>query len=128
MSDMVVKPVEGFALQRLMKFRRTHKHNFKISEELQKRLQTGYVVYEEPIGAEEAPRMLGVSPRTVIKLAEQRELLGFHVGKLWKFYPDDTRDYINRQRQGATKPVDHETGEDYIASCQAPMSFYGMGL
>jgi excisionase family DNA binding protein len=58
------------------------------------------MVSEEPIGAEEAAKMLGVSSRTVIKLAERRELPGFRVGKLWKFYPSDIREYINRQRQG----------------------------
>jgi excisionase family DNA binding protein len=55
---------------------------------------------EEPIGAEEAARMLGVTSRTVIKLAERREIPGFRVGKLWKFYPGDIREYIDRQRRG----------------------------
>ncbi len=59
---------------------------------------------EVPIGAEEAAKMLGVTSRTVIKLAERKEIPGFRVGKLWKFYPSDIRDYIDRQRQGIDKP------------------------
>jgi excisionase family DNA binding protein len=58
------------------------------------------MISEEPIGAEEAAKMLGVTSRTVIKLAERREVPGFRVGKLWKFYPSDIRDYIDRQRRG----------------------------
>jgi len=58
---------------------------------------------EEPIGAEEAAKMLGVTSRTVIKLAERREIPGFRVGKLWKFYPSDIRDYIDRQRRGINR-------------------------
>ncbi len=59
---------------------------------------------EVPIGAEEAAKMLGVTSRTVIKLAERKEIPGFRVGKLWKFYSSDIRDYIDRQRQGTDKP------------------------
>ena len=57
------------------------------------------MISEEPIGADEAAKMLGVTSRTVIKLAERREIPGFRVGKLWKFYPSDIREYIDRQRQ-----------------------------
>ncbi len=59
---------------------------------------------EEPIGAEETAKMLGVTSRTVIKLAERKEIPGFRVGKLWKFYPSDISDYIDRQRRGTDKP------------------------
>jgi excisionase family DNA binding protein len=63
-----------------------------------------YMTTEEPIGAEEAAKMLGVTSRTVIKLAERKEIPGFRVGKLWKFYSSDIRDYIDRQRRGTDKP------------------------
>lgn len=53
--------------------------------------------FEEPIGSDEAAKMLGVSSRTVIKLAERGELPGFRVGKLWKFRPGDIMNYIDRQ-------------------------------
>jgi excisionase family DNA binding protein len=59
---------------------------------------------EEPIGAEEAAKMLGVTPRTVTRLAERGEIPGFRVGKLWKFRPSDIREYIESQiRQHADK-------------------------
>ena len=59
---------------------------------------------ERPIGAEEAAKMLGVTPRTVTRLAERGEIPGFRVGKLWKFRPGDIREYIESQiRQRADK-------------------------
>ena len=46
---------------------------------------------EEPIGAKEASRILGVIPRTVIRLAERGEVKAFRVGELWKLYASDVR-------------------------------------
>lgn len=60
------------------------------------------MVSEEPIGAKEAARMLGVTPRTVIRLAERGEIKAFRVGELWKFYASDIREYIEKQRQPRT--------------------------
>ena len=60
--------------------------------------------FEEPIGADEAAKMLGVSARTVIKLAERGELPGFRVGKLWKFRPGDIKNYIDQQIKRTDKP------------------------
>ncbi len=62
------------------------------------------MAFEEPIGAGEAAKMLGVSSRTVIKLAERGELPGFRVGKLWKFRPSDIEDYIEQQIRRTGKP------------------------
>jgi excisionase family DNA binding protein len=59
---------------------------------------------EEPISTEEVARMLGVTPRTVIRLAERGEIPGFRVGRLWKFLPSDIQGYIDRQRQGTDRP------------------------
>lgn len=54
---------------------------------------------EEPVGAEETAKMLGVTSRTVTRLAERGEIPGFRVGKLWKFRPSDIRKYIESQIQ-----------------------------
>jgi excisionase family DNA binding protein len=54
---------------------------------------------EKPVGAEETAKMLGVTPRTVTRLAERGEIPGFRVGKLWKFRPSDIREYIESQIQ-----------------------------
>jgi len=65
------------------------------------------MISEEPIGPEEAGKMLGVTPRTVIRLAERGEVPGFRVGRLWKFRPGDIKQYIEDQiRQRAEKPKD----------------------
>jgi excisionase family DNA binding protein len=52
---------------------------------------------EEPMDAEDAARMLGVTARTVTKLAEKGEIPGFRVGKHWRFRPSDIRGYIEKQ-------------------------------
>ena len=52
---------------------------------------------EEPIDAEEAAKMLGVTARTVTRLAERGEIPGFRVGRLWKFRRSDIQKYIERQ-------------------------------
>ena len=55
--------------------------------------------FEEPIDSEQAARMLGVKPRTVINLAKQGKIPAFRVGDLWKFLRSDIRAYIDAQRR-----------------------------
>jgi excisionase family DNA binding protein len=66
------------------------------------------MVSEEPIGAEEAAKMLGVTPRTVTRLAERGEIPGFRVGRLWRFRPSDIREYIEKQLR---RPADQSKDE-----------------
>ena len=40
---------------------------------------------EGPMDPEDAAKMLGVTARTVTRLAERGEIPGFRVGRLWKF-------------------------------------------
>ena len=54
---------------------------------------------EAPIDAEEVGKMLGVTARTVTRLAERGEIPGFRVGKLWRFRRSDIKDYIESQIQ-----------------------------
>lgn len=64
---------------------------------------------EEPIDAEEAAKMLGVTARTVTRLAERGEIPGFRVGRLWKFRRSDIQKYIERQiRFPSDKPIDDQ--------------------
>ena len=64
---------------------------------------------EEPIDAEEAAKMLGVTARTVTRLAERGEIPGFRVGRLWRFRPSDIREYIEKQlRRPPDKPTDNQ--------------------
>ena len=64
---------------------------------------------QEPIDAEEAAKMLGVTARTVTRLAERGEIPGFRVGRLWKFRRSDIQKYIERQiRFPPDKPIDDQ--------------------
>ena len=54
---------------------------------------------EEPLDSEQAGRMLGVKPRTVINLAKQGKIPAFRVGDLWKFLRSDIQAYIDAQRK-----------------------------
>jgi excisionase family DNA binding protein len=64
---------------------------------------------EEPIDAEEAAKMLGVTARTVTRLAERGEIPGFRVGRLWKFRRRDIQEYIESQiRHPPSKPIDDQ--------------------
>ncbi len=60
---------------------------------------------ENPIDAKEAAKMLSVTPRTVIRLVERREVKGFKVGDVWRFYRKDIQQYIDSQMRG---PVQQE--------------------
>ena len=56
---------------------------------------------EKPIGAKEAAEMLGVIPRTVVRLVERGEIPGFKVGDVWRFYRSDIEKYIQEQMEQA---------------------------
>ena len=54
---------------------------------------------EKPIGTREVADMLGVTPRTVTRLAERGEIPGFKVGDVWRFHRQDILDYIEQQKR-----------------------------
>ncbi len=58
---------------------------------------------ERPIDTKEVADMLGVTPRTVIRLAERGEIIGFKVGDVWRFYRRDIEDYIEEQKRKQQK-------------------------
>jgi excisionase family DNA binding protein len=59
--------------------------------------------------SEQAARMLGVKPRTVINLAKQGKIPAFRVGDLWKFLRSDIQAYIDAQRkQTKTEKAEEE--------------------
>lgn len=55
---------------------------------------------EKPLDTKQAAEALGVTPRTVIRLVEKGELVGFKVGDLWKFRRKEIENYIERQTRG----------------------------
>lgn len=57
------------------------------------------MVSEEPINAKEAGKMLGVTSRTVIRMAERGEIPAFRVGDLWKFHASDIQKYIEDEKK-----------------------------
>ena len=61
-----------------------------------------------PISAREAAEMLGVTPRTVVRLVERNEIPGFKVGDVWRFYREDIQQYIDTQMRGRPFEKDEE--------------------
>ena len=62
----------------------------------------------EALDAYDVARMLKVSYRTVLRLAERGELPYFRVGDLWRFERKDVEEFIKRnKRQG--KNLDQES-------------------
>ena len=51
------------------------------------------------VDARHVARMLKVSYRTIVRLAEQGSIPGFRVGGQWRFRLSDIEAYINRQVQ-----------------------------
>ena len=66
------------------------------------------VATERPIDAKEVADMLGVKPRTVLRLAERREIIGFKVGDVWRFHRSDIEAYIDAQKHRRTKSIEDE--------------------
>ena len=60
---------------------------------------------EKPIGTKEVANMLGVTSRTVTRLAEKGEIPAFRVGEVWKFHRSDIQEFIDSQKR--RKPENH---------------------
>lgn len=54
---------------------------------------------DEILDVKDVAKILKVSTRTVIRLAERGDLVAFKVGDLWRFRRSDVDDYIKRQIQ-----------------------------
>jgi excisionase family DNA binding protein len=53
----------------------------------------------EALDANDVARMLKVSYRTILRLAERGELPYFRVGDLWRFERKDVEEFIKRNKQ-----------------------------
>lgn len=62
-----------------------------------------------PVGTKEVAKMLGVTPRTVVRLVERNEIPGFKVGDVWRLYREDIQRYIDSQMRG--RNFDDQQGE-----------------
>ena len=58
----------------------------------------------EALDAKDVARMLKISYRTVLRLAERGELPYFRVGDLWRFERKDVEEFIKRNKQQGKKP------------------------
>lgn len=58
---------------------------------------------DEALDAKDVARLLKVSYRTVLRLAERGELPYFRVGDLWRFERKDIEDFIQRNKQQGKK-------------------------
>lgn len=57
----------------------------------------------EALDANDVARMLKISYRTVLRLAERGELPYFRVGDLWRFERRDIEEFIKRNKQQGKK-------------------------
>ncbi|HZO70859.1 MAG TPA: helix-turn-helix domain-containing protein [Ktedonobacteraceae bacterium] len=57
------------------------------------------VMPNEILEAKEVAAMLKVSVRSITRLAEKGELVGFKVGDLWRFQHSDVEAYIEAQKR-----------------------------
>jgi len=55
---------------------------------------------DEALDPKDVARILKVSTRTVLRLAERGELPYFRVGDLWRFERKDVEAFIKRKKQG----------------------------
>ena len=53
-----------------------------------------------PIRTSEAAKILGVTPKTVIRLVERNEISGWRVGDVWRFNREDIEEYKEHQTRG----------------------------
>ena len=63
---------------------------------------------EKPIGTKAVAEMLGVIPRTVVRLVERGDIPGFKVGDVWRFYRSEIKQYIQNQKDQARRQGEQE--------------------
>jgi excisionase family DNA binding protein len=62
------------------------------------------------LSVKELAQMMGVSPRTALKLVRSGELPGFRLGqKLWRIRPEDVRTYLTSKTSRVHKGVSQAT-------------------
>lgn len=63
------------------------------------------VIPEEILEAKEVAIMFKVSIRSITRLAEKGELVGFKIGDLWRFQRSDVEAYIEAQKRKQQRKV-----------------------
>jgi excisionase family DNA binding protein len=55
---------------------------------------------EEWLSANEAGKRIGVTGKTVIRMAEKNEITGYRIGSVWRFKRSDMDAYLEAHRYG----------------------------
>lgn len=65
------------------------------------------VMPDEILEAKEVAALFKVSVRSITRLAEKGELIGFKVGDLWRFQRSDVEAYIEAQKRKRQQEKPH---------------------
>lgn len=55
---------------------------------------------DEWLSANEAGKLIGVTSKTIIRIAEKGEITGYRVGSVWRFKRHDVESYLEAHRYG----------------------------
>jgi excisionase family DNA binding protein len=53
-----------------------------------------------PIGSREAAKILGVTPKTILRMVERGEIAGWRAGDVWRFFREDIVEFRDSQLRG----------------------------
>jgi len=56
--------------------------------------------FEPLLDSREAAEMLRIHPKTLQRMARQREIVGMQIGKLWRFRASALNDWLSKQIVG----------------------------
>lgn len=61
---------------------------------------TNEFVFEPLLDSEEAAELLRIHPKTLQRMARNRDIQGIQVGKLWRFRASDLEGWLKAKRAG----------------------------
>ena len=88
LSQILVNPVVGFAFE----FERAIWEDYAMQKD------------DELLDVQEVAALLRVNPRTVLRMADRKELTALKVGKRWRFRLHDLDNYLRTQLHPASSP------------------------
>ncbi len=69
---------------------------------------------ERALTLKDVAARLSVSERTVLRLAEERALIGYKVGHAWRFEPSAVRDFVEKQQEEKQTLEERQPGANAI--------------
>lgn len=64
---------------------------------------------ENWLSANDAGKLLGVTGKTVIRMAEKGEITGYRIGTVWRFKRSDVQAYLETHRYGPDRRPDDDS-------------------